>query len=379
MKIAFVWLFDQNYMSVQIRADRWKASCLEKRSAEILHIGSLREKYKKFFYIKGKIYNFLKRKHESLREPLVLNGFAEQIQEKLATLDADIVFSHSSIPISHLNCRQPIVFWVDANFAGMLDFYPENSGLSSEGIRKGHRQEQAALTNCSLAIYASEWAAETARKNYQVDPQKIKVVPFGANFPCNRTQEDISSILQRKSADKCNLLFFGIDWDRKGGNVALAVTKELNNQGLKTELTVLGCDPMLDGPLPDFVKVYGFIDKTSQAGLDTINRILSETHFLIHPAWAEAFGCVFCEANSFGVPCLASDVGGIPTAIRDDMNGKLFPQRDNIGLYCDFIMNTMADFEGYKNLARSSFQEYQTRLNWDVAGNTVKKMLGELI
>jgi|WetSurMetagenome_2_1015567.scaffolds.fasta_scaffold19503_2 glycosyltransferase involved in cell wall biosynthesis len=379
MKIAFVHLWDPHNVFVKMRSSHYKAKCLEDHSLELTYIGPFKEKYQRYFTVKQKMYTLFKRNYERWREPVTLRGYADQIQDKLSRLDVDIVFSDSSIPVSLLKCRQPIVFWVDATFAGMVDFYPEFSNLSQESLRKGNAQEQAALRRCSLAIYASEWGAETARKNYQVDQQKIKVVPFGANFLCNRTQEDISGFLQRKSADQCKLLFFGIDWNRKGGNVALSVTKELNNKGLKTELTTIGCEPQLVGPLPDFVKAYGFIDKTSQAGIDKINQILSETHFLIHPARAETFGCVFCEANSFGVPCLASDVGGIPTAIRDNMNGKLFPQRDNIGLYCDFIMNTLADFEGYKNLARSSFQEYQTRLNWDVAGKTVKKMLRELI
>jgi glycosyltransferase involved in cell wall biosynthesis len=379
MKIACVWLIDPHPLSEQMKLDCYKARCLEEQSAELIHLDSLKEKYLRFFHIKGKMYRILKRNYESLREPIILKGFAEQIQKKLSTLDADIVFSHSSIPVSYLTCRQPIVFWVDATFAGMVDFYPEFTNLSLEFIRTGNQQEQAALTKSSLAIYASEWAAETARRNYQVDPQKVRVVPFGANFECSRTTEDINGFLNSRPAKECKLLFFGVDWHRKGGDLALEVARILNENGLKTELSIMGCDPIVNEALPDFVKKYGFIDKTSREGLETINKVLSETHFLIHPAWAEAFGCVFCEANSFGVPCLASDVGGIPTAIRDNINGKLFAHSNGIELYCDFIMNAFTDFEGYKDLARSSFHEYQTRLNWDVAGKTVKRMLSEII
>jgi glycosyltransferase involved in cell wall biosynthesis len=379
MKIAFVWLHDLQYSSMQMRSHWQKAKCLEKQSAELIHIDSLKEKYFIFFYIKGKIYNILKRNYESLREPVVLKGFADQIQKKLSTMDVDIVCSHSSIPVSYLNCRQPIVFWVDATFAGMIDFYPENTSLSQECIRKGNRQEQAALNNCALAIYASEWAAESARKHYQVDPHKIKVVPFGANLECNRTKKDIDGFMNIRSAEKCKLLFFGVEWHRKGGDLALEITRMLNYHGLKTELNIIGCDPLVAGPLSDFVKVHGVIDKASQEGLEKINQLMSETHFLIHPARAEAFGCVLCEANSFGVPCLTTNVGGIPTVIKDNINGKLFALSSGIESYFDFIMNAFTDFAGYKELARSSFHEYQSRLNWDLAGKTVKGMLAEII
>jgi glycosyltransferase involved in cell wall biosynthesis len=379
MKIAFVWLFDRNHESIQMRSDCRKANCLEKQSAQIIHVEGLKERYGRYYYIKGKVYHILKRKYEHRREPVILQGYAEQIQEKMATLDADIVFSHSSIPISYLQCRQPVVFWTDATFAGMMDFYPDFTGLPPEGIRRGNQQEQAALTNCALAIYASEWAARSAKEKYQVDPHKIRVVSFGANLEGQQTGEDIDRFLQEKPARECSLLLFGVDWRLKGGDVALEVATQLNQQGLKTTLHVIGCTPRVERPLPEFVKVHGFLDKSSQEGLNKIKQVLSETHFLIHPARAEAFGCVLCEANSFGVPCLAANVGGISTAIRDHINGKLFAPGDSIESYCDVIMNSFADYEGYKDLARSSFQEYQTRLNWDVAGQEVKKMLMELI
>ncbi len=379
MKIAFVTLSDPCHSSLRIRSDYYKANCLENQSAEITCIGPLKEKYFRFFNVKGKIYRILKRNYESLREPIILKGYAEQIQQKLLTLDVDIVFSYSSIPLSYLNCRQPIVFWVDATFAGMVDFYPEFTNLSKESLRKGNAQEQAALSNCTLAIFSSEWAAATALENYQVDPLKIKVVPFGGNFACNRTREDIDKLLISRSTKELKLLFFGIDWHRKGGDLAIEIAKKLNKQGLKTELTIVGCYPLVEEALPDFVKVHGFIDKTSEAGLDRIKKVLSETHFLIHPARAEAFGCVLPEANSFGIPCLTTNVGGIPTVIKDNINGRLFAPTDGIDSYSDFIMKSFANYEGYKDLARSSFQEYQARLNWDVAGMTIKKMLVELI
>ena len=72
----------------------------------------------------------------------------------------------------------------------MLNFYPEFSNLCNETIRNGNGMEQAALSNCELAIYSSEWAAASAINNYQVDREKIKVVPYGANLSCTLSIED---------------------------------------------------------------------------------------------------------------------------------------------------------------------------------------------
>ena len=379
MKIAYVRLWDDHHVSIKMRSNYFKAKCLVDNSLKLTYVGPFHEKYQQYFNAKQKIYALFKRNYEKLREPVILKSFADQIQAKLSKLDVDIVFSHSSIPVSLLKCPQPIVFWVDATFAGMVDFYPEFSNLSQESLRKGNAQEQAALTNCSLAIYSSEWAADTAVKNYQVDSAKIRVVPFGANLPCDRTEEDILNFLKLRSPKMCKLLFFGVDWHRKGGDLALELAGILNKNGLPTELSIIGCDPLVHEALPEFVKMYGFINKTSRPGLAKIEEILSKTHFLIHPARAEAFACVLSEANSFGVPCLVANVGGLATPIKDDINGRLFPRNCSMAAYADFVLDIFSNYNKYDELAMSSFQAYQSRLNWNVAGLTVKNLLAELI
>lgn len=165
------------------------------------------------------------------------------------------------------------------------------------------------------------------------------------------------------------------DWLRKGGNIAFEIAKELNKSGLETELTIIGCQPTIDEPMPNFIRSLGFTSKSTKKGLNEINSLLARSHSLILPSRAEAFGIVFCEANSFGVPCLSTNVGGIPTAIRDDLNGKTFSRDANITEYCTYVSN----YSQHKNLALSSFNEYQFRLNWSVAGQTVKKLLIGLI
>jgi glycosyltransferase involved in cell wall biosynthesis len=48
---------------------------------------------------------------------------------------------------------------------------------------------------------------------------------------------------------------------------------------------------------------------------DDIRVGLKETRVLLAPSlWAEAFGCVAVEAMQYGIPVLASDVGGLPEA-----------------------------------------------------------------
>ncbi|MBE9016483.1 glycosyltransferase family 4 protein [Chroococcidiopsidales cyanobacterium LEGE 13417] len=378
MKISYVTTYDAKDVRNWSGLGYYIAQSLKDRLISIDYIGSLREKYKLLFKAKKLVYKSLFHKmYLRDREPLILKNYAHQIKKQLST-DASIVFSPGTIPIAYLECHQPIVFWTDATFAGMINFYPEFSNLCKETIDNGNTMERLALERCKLAIYTSEWAAKTAIENYGVEPEKVKIVPFGANIQHSDRINDIQTILDLRSRNKCKLLFLGIDWFRKGGDIALEVTKQLNQAGIGTELTIAGCHPPLQEYLPSYVKVLGFVSKSTQDGQQLINRLLAESHFLILPSRAECYGVVFCEANSFAVPCISTDVGGISTVVKDGLNGKLFSTNTNVADYCSYISDIFSNYSQYRSLALSAFNEYQSRLNWSVAGKTVNKLLSEI-
>lgn len=315
----------------------------------------------------------------------IVKSYARQISKKLSRLDhVDIVcggVNQSVHPISYLDCKQPIVIWVDTTYASGIDFYPQyfRNKICEESIRNIIANERAALSRCRLTIYSSEWAAQSAIAHYQLDPSKVKVVPFGPNFECNRDLDDIKRIVDARARDKCKLLLVGGDWFRKGGDIAFKVAKELNKAGLPTELTVVGCRPATDEALPGFVRCLDHISNATKEGLERLSKLFADAHFFIMPSRAESFGHVFCEASSFGVPSIASNVGGIPTAVRDDLNGKTFSIGAEIEEYVAYISDLFSNYSTYKELALSSFHEYEYRLNWSVAGRAVKKLLMELV
>ena len=47
--------------------------------------------------------------------------------------------------------------------------------------------------------------------------------------------------------------------------------------------------------------------------------------------------------------------------------------------YCAYISDLFSNYSRYKTLALSSFKEYEARLNWSVAGRTVKELLMDVI
>lgn len=376
MKIAYVTPYDS------LNVESWSGSgyhilmALRNNGLHAEPIRNLRDTYrhltraKKFVYEKILDKTYLRDRHAP-----TLRSYASQIETALAPLQCDVVFSPGTVPLAYLRTDRPIVFWTDATFAGMVDFYPAFSNLCRETLRNGNDMEQKALSRSRLAIYSSEWAANSALRNYDVDPKKIKVVPFGANIECRRNMKDIHRLISEKNMDVCRLLFVGVDWHRKGGDMALEVAARLNRKGLPTELHVVGCQPPIAPP--DFVQLHGFVSKRTEAGRKKLDELFSSAHFLIVPSRAECAAVAFAEASSFGLPSLATAVGGIPTVIRDDHNGHTFSLTSDAEEYCEYIVKIMSRRGNYENLAISSFKEYSERLNWSVAGKKVRALIHE--
>ena len=376
MRIAYVTIFDPSDIHAWSGLGVHILRSLRSSGLQTETIGKLRYQFDFIYKIKEVLYpRLLSKTYLMLWDPILLKVFARQVERALAAIDCDLLFSIWTNPIAYLRTEKPIVFWGDATFAGRMNFDPRYCNLCAETIRSANRAEQLALSKCRLAIYASEWAANTAIQYYDVDPAKVKVVPFGANLNCSRSMQDIERIIPNKNPEVCRLLFVGVDWFGKGGDVALKVAGQLNRRGLRTELHVVGCNPPVE--LPDFAKPYGFVSKASEQGRQLLDDLFSQAHFLIVPSRAEAFGVVFAEASSFGVPSLATKVGGIPSAIRDGVNGQTFAAGELPDAYCDYIERLWSSKEEYARLAMSSFREYTERLNWGTSGRRVNELLQE--
>jgi len=362
----------------------YKAKALENQGVHIEYIGPLEEKYHPIFKYISKAKNrwykqIVKKSYHRWAESFINKSYGLQISQKLSKVQADIALCPDVNLAAYLECKQAIVFWTDISYIGLVDFYHNYKNLCRETIQQLQKMDRLALEKCSLAIFSSEWAAQTVIDAYQVNPDKVKAIPSGANIEGNRTLEDVKILVEARPRDKCKLLFLGVDWVRKGGDIALAVARELQENGLNVELTIVGCQPFQDSAPPKFVINPGFISKSTEAGLNKINSLIAESHFLILPSRAEAYGNVFCEANSFGIPCLATTGGGITTIIKENLNGKLFQLEAEVSEYCNYISNKFDDYDRYKQLALSSFNEYETRLNWQVAGKKAKQVLSEII
>ena len=341
-------------------------------------------KLKWLFY--QRVYN---RDFCSWAEPSISKQYARQIHNQLAQSDADILLClENAIPLAMVNPDRPMVLWTDTTLGSLIDFYPHMSNLCRKSKANVLKMEKNVLDKCSLLIVNSNWAANKARELYDIPLEKIEVIPRVSSLANSHSKADIqvaadiqAAIALRKTST-CQLLFIGVDWQRKGGETALAVAALLNEKGMKTELHIVGCKPARK--MPSFVRFHGFIDRTTAAGFKKLDELFKSAHFLIYPTRADALGLALSEAGAYGVPALATNVGGISDLVKANITGKTFALtsdviNSNINSYYEFIVGYLKDRERYMALANSTLDYYSDYASESAVGSRAKTAFESLL
>ncbi len=373
MNIAYAYEFRADDINVRSGHPYFILDQLEKR-ASIDRLFPLDRRIRYAFAPNFLFHKLRGRSYMPDREPVLLKSFAQQVERRLN--GADVVFSPSSSSISFVETDVPKVFCADATFANVVEAYDEFRNCAADYVDKAHAQEARALATCAAAIYPSHFAARSAVEDYGADPNKVHVLPFGANIdiPSLRTVE---RIIAARTLDPLRILFVGIDWMRKGGDVVLAACEIARRQGVHLTLDLVGPES-IPQDLPVFARSHGRLLKSDPAQRARFEALLAESDLLFMPSRVENYGIVFCEAAAYGIPSLTSAIGGIPTAVRDGVSGYVLPPESAPEAYAAVLQSCAQDPERHIALSRSARRFHDEELAWDRFGENLMAILGSV-
>lgn len=266
----------------------------------------------------------------------------------------------------------PIVYLSDTTFAAMVDYYFKN--LPSWAIKQGNRVEKKNLDKASKIIVSSDWAAYSVIKDYHQSPSKVNVVEFGANI-------DDTDIIEKKYEYNgiLHLLFLGVDWIRKGGDIAVDACRFLNDSGISAVLHIVGIKELGNDikALP-FVNYVGFLDKNVPEEYHRLIEVIKLCHCLLLPTLAECAGIAFCESSANGLPCFTHDTGGTSNYVYNGKNGYLLPLGSTGEDFGKKIKECLESGE-LERMTESARIVYKEKLNWNVWAGKVEKIVNNLI
>ena len=213
-----------------------------------------------------------------------------------------------------LETQKPIVYFSDATFHAMVDYYwfniPEKEKQERELI------ERTAIQNATALIYPCQWAADSAVRDYGQSEDKIKIARFGPNF-------DIESIKPHE---------FSFD-----GHLDILFVNSPEDYAIMQSL------------------------------------YMNADCFLL-PTKAECTGISFCEASAYGLPCFAHLTGGVSDYVFDGENGRLLPLGSTGEDFGRLIKDCIASGE-MKKMSRGAVKVAKDILSWDMWLKTMTEVL----
>ncbi len=116
---------------------------------------------------------------------------------------------------------------------------------------------------------------------------------------------------RRRSGDRPQrLLWVGADWERKGGDLAVAVAGALIGQGREVALDLVGSVPPTVTTQP-WITVHGPLRKESPAEREALMNVFAGASVLLAPSRAECLGIAVTEAAAIGLPVVVARTGGL--------------------------------------------------------------------
>lgn len=170
---------------------------------------------------------------------------------------------------------------------------------------------------------------------------------------------------QKKTHSK--ILFVGRDFKRKGGYITYEAFRILREQGENVELYVSG--PISD-PIANPVEGYHFM---GDLDYEQVAELYNKCDIFCMPSYFEAYGLVFIEALSYGLPCIGRDCYEMPYFIEDGVTGRLL-KKDDSKLLASLMLKLLNDSQIRENVLNKR-QWYLDTYSWDKVAERMEKVI----
>ncbi len=222
-----------------------------------------------------------------------------------------------------------------------------------ETFRPGQRQRwyelETRLYQQAAYVFApSQKMSRILADFYQVAPAKIAQVGAGINF----TQWPQES----RSYDGHTILFVGKDFERKGGPCLLEAFELVRRQVPDARLIIVGPTKPIE---QDGVLFMGRLSNREH-----LQQLYTKATLFVMPSIFEPWGHVFTEAMAHKLPCVGTNVGGIPDIIVDGETGYLVPPNQP-EILAERMLQLLRNPHLLRQMGEQGYQRAMQEFTWE--------------
>jgi glycosyltransferase involved in cell wall biosynthesis len=224
--------------------------------------------------------------------------------------------------------------------------------------------EKNIYRNATLNFTMSTNISKSIINDYDCDSTRVVCVHAGASAA---VAED--EIFDERRYSSQNILFVGVDWERKGGPVLAEAFKLVLAKCPQATLTIIGCTPNLDIPNCDIV---------GKVPLADVSAYFKKAAVFCLPTRIEPFGIVFLEAMAHKLPIVATNIGAIPEFVTEGKNGYIV-EPDHPQQLADKLIETISSPERCQEFGAYGHQVFWNTYTWQKTGIKLRESIEQYI
>ena len=233
------------------------------------------------------------------------------------------------------------------------------NSISSKALTQRIKREEKIQEQAKATFFMGHWVVDLMKQYYPSLSNKFIYAGGGLNT------EFIVKEKNNKNDDIKRILFVGIDFKRKGGELLLKAFKLLRNKyNKKVELIVAG---------PNIIKKENGINYVGKVDRDELSNLFSSCDAYCMPSRFEAYGLVFIEALCYGLPIVAYNDFEMKYFVQSGTNGFLINNYDENEL-CDCLEKTLFTSNVKYNVEKN-MNHYLDVYSWKSVSNRIREVV----
>jgi starch synthase len=205
----------------------------------------------------------------------------------------------------------------------------------------------------------SRYLRDSIIRNHGVDESRVAVLGAGLNL------DGVPEPAPDKRYDSKEVLFIGVDFERKGGPHLLRAFQEVRDKHPRAVLHLVG-PRQLDVPpeLSAGVRYHGFLSKREARDAALLQELFDRSCLFVMPSLYEPFGIAPLEAMANGVPALVSDAWALRELVEPGVTGERVQVGSESHL-AEKITALLSSPERLKEMGERGRREVLAKYRWE--------------
>ena len=235
--------------------------------------------------------------------------------------------------------------------------------ICKKSLRERNVNQKKFYQECKGIFTMGKWLADYLECELGIDKKKIHCVGAGIDI-------DVKKINPKPKTGK-KILFVGkAFFEAKGGYVLAEAFKVLREKYVKdAELFIVGPE---QNPFEEEIAGVHFEGLKS---VDELYEYYNTCDIFVMPSYIDAYGKVFAEALSCGLPCIARRAFAMQDMIEDGKNGYLI-DNDDAEIFAK-KMNDLLKDEQIKKYVQEHMEEYQKEYSWEAVAQRMADVINK--